>query len=83
MGLFTGLLMLPLAPARGVIWVAEQLKGQAEHQLNDPTVIRQQIDDLEVACENGEITEAERDEQQEVLLGRLVGPRQAPPEVAG
>ena len=41
--------------------------------MNDPGVIRAQIDDLDAAHERGEITETERDEQQEVLLQRLVG----------
>ena len=30
MGLITGILGLPLAPVRGTIWVAEQVRQQAE-----------------------------------------------------
>jgi hypothetical protein len=33
MGLFTGLLLLPLAPVRGTIWVAEQVAAEAERQM--------------------------------------------------
>jgi Gas vesicle protein G len=33
MGLFTGLLTLPLAPVRGTVWIAEQLAAEAERQL--------------------------------------------------
>jgi hypothetical protein len=33
MGLFTGLLTLPLAPIRGTVWVAEQLAAEAERQM--------------------------------------------------
>lgn len=73
MGLFTELLLLPLAPVRGVAWVGEKVREQVDHQLNDPAVIRGQIDELDEAFERGEITESERDEQQEVLLQRLVG----------
>ena len=72
MGLFTELLLLPLAPVRGVTWVAEQVQHQVEHQLYDPGVLRGQIDELDAAFERGEITEADRDEQQDVLLERLV-----------
>jgi hypothetical protein len=72
-GLFTELLLLPLAPVRGVVWVAEQVEQQVDYRLNDPGVIRAQIDDLDTAFERGEITEEQRDEQQEVLLQRLVG----------
>ncbi|MEV1291683.1 gas vesicle protein GvpG [Pseudonocardia sp. NPDC049635] len=73
MGLFSGLLGLPLAPLRGVVWVGEQLRDQAHAQLYDPVAVRRQIDQVERAYERGEITEAERDEQQELLLARLTG----------
>lgn len=36
MGLFTGLVTLPLAPVRGVMWLAETLTEQAEARLYDP-----------------------------------------------
>jgi hypothetical protein len=72
-GLFTELLLLPLAPVRGVVWVAERIEEQVDHRLNDPAVIRAQIDDLDAAHERGEISEAERDAQQDVLLARLTG----------
>lgn len=74
MGLFSGLVTLPLAPLRGVVWIAEQLHDQADAQLNDPGVIRQKIDELDRAHERGEISVEERDEQQEELLERLIGP---------
>ncbi len=73
MGLITGLLTLPLAPVHGVVWVAEQLRDHADTQMNDPTVIRQKIDNLDRAYDRGEITVEERDEQQEELLERLIG----------
>lgn len=73
MGFFSGLLLLPLAPVRGVVWVGEKLQEQVEHQLHDPAVIRAQIDELDEAFDRGDITADERDEQQEVLLQRLVG----------
>ena len=73
MGLFSGLLLLPLAPVQGVVWVAEKIEEQVDRQMNDPTVIRAQIDDLDAAHERGEISDEERDEQQDVLLARLTG----------
>jgi hypothetical protein len=72
-GFFTELLLLPLAPVRGVVWVAEKIEDQVDHQMNDPAVIRAQIDDLDAAHERGEISDEERDEQQDVLLARLTG----------
>ncbi|TCK21588.1 gas vesicle protein GvpG [Pseudonocardia endophytica] len=73
MGLFTGLLTLPLAPVRGVVWIAEQLHDRADAQMNDPGVLRAKIDELDRAHERGEISESDRDEQQEELLERLMG----------
>ena len=73
MGFFSGLLLLPLAPARGVIWVGRQIEEEVDRRLNDPAVIWAKIDDLDAQHERGEISEDERDEQQEVLLARLMG----------
>lgn len=73
MGFFSELLLLPLAPVRGVVWVAEKIEEQVDHQMNDPAVIRAQIDELDAAHERGEISDEERDEQQDVLLARLTG----------
>jgi len=74
MGLFTGLVMLPLAPVRGVVWIAEQLHDRADTQMNDPAVLRQKIDELDRAHERGEISVEDRDEQQEEILERLMRP---------
>lgn len=73
MGLITGLLTLPLAPVRGVVWVAEQVEEQVDREMNDPAVLRQKIDDAERAFERGEIDEAERDARQEDALDRMIG----------
>ncbi|ALE74028.1 MULTISPECIES: gas vesicle protein GvpG [unclassified Pseudonocardia] len=72
MGLLTGILTLPLAPVRGVMWIAEQIEAEVDREMNDPAVIRRKIDESERAFEDGEIDEAERDARQEELLGRLI-----------
>lgn len=77
MGLVTGLLTLPLAPVRGVAWVAEQVQRQAEAELNDPAVLRRELDKVEEAYEAGELSEEERDALQEQLIGRILQTRQA------
>ena len=71
MGLITGLLTLPLAPVRSVVWVAEQMKQQAEREYYDPVLIQRQIADLDDACAAGELSEQDRDRLQEELLDRL------------
>jgi len=71
MGLLTGLLTLPLAPVRGVAWVAEALVEEAERQLYDERSIRRELLALELAFEDGEIDELERRDREEQLLQRL------------
>jgi hypothetical protein len=70
-GLFTGLLTLPLAPVRGVVWVADQVTGEAERQLYDEGSIRAELLGLELAAEDGTLTEQEIREREEELLERL------------
>jgi hypothetical protein len=71
MGLFTSLITLPLAPVRGVAWVAEQLVEEAERQLYDENAIRGELLDLELASEDGLIGAEERHAREEDLLERL------------
>jgi len=73
MGLFTGLLTLPLAPVRGTVWIAERLLEEAERELNDPAVVEQQLLDAEARHERGEITDDELGQIEDDLLRRLGG----------
>lgn len=72
MGLFTGLLTLPLAPVRGVAWVAEQVQEQAERELYDPVKIRRQLEDVDELRAAGHISEEEADALEEELVERLL-----------
>jgi hypothetical protein len=78
MGLITGLLTLPLAPVRGVVWVAEKLNDAAERELHDPGVIRAQLAALNQELEDGHITQEEFERGEEELLDRLHACRVAP-----
>lgn len=71
MGLITGILTLPLAPIRGVTWLAEQIQTEAERQWRDPERIRRELQEIERAREAGEISDRECDELQDSLLRRL------------
>ncbi len=73
MGLFTGLVTLPLAPVRGVVWIAEVLKEQAEAQLYDPGRIAAELHDIADAVAAGEMSEQEAAEREEELVRRLTG----------
>ena len=71
MGLFTGLVTLPLAPVRGVVWIAEQVMEEMERELYDQDNIRRGLLALELDFEDGLITEEERRVREEALLERL------------
>jgi len=75
MGLLRELILLPLAPVRGVAWVAEQIAAEAEHELSDPGVIRRQMDELAFALDAGEISDDEYQEAEAELLDRLAASR--------
>jgi hypothetical protein len=73
MGLFTGLLLLPLAPLRGTVWIAERLLEEAERELNDPALVEQHLDEAEAAYERGELSAEEFELIEDELLRRLTG----------
>lgn len=71
MGLITGILTLPLAPVRGVAWVAEKVAEQAELELYDENRILRELSELEAAHDRGEISDQRFDAGVEQLLERL------------
>ncbi len=71
MGLFTGLLTLPLAPVRGVAWVTEQVADEVERQQYDENRIRAELLQLELDAEEGRLDESERLRLEEELFERL------------
>ncbi|CAM5246640.1 Gas vesicle protein OS=Streptomyces alboniger OX=132473 GN=CP975_30260 PE=4 SV=1 [Streptomyces alboniger] len=71
MGLIGELLMLPLAPARGSLWVLRQVVDEAERQYYDPSAIRRELSRLEERLEAGEIDEDEFERHEDELLDRL------------
>lgn len=72
MGLLTGLLTLPIAPARGAVWVAEQVRQQAEREYYDPAKIRRQLEDIDRMREEGELSDDEATVMEDELLERLM-----------
>lgn len=72
MGLISGLLTLPLAPVRGVMWVAEKVKDEAERQWSDPASIQQAMLEVESMRDSGQISDTEADALEEDLLQRLL-----------
>lgn len=80
MGLITGLLTLPIAPVRGVVWVAGKLDDTAERELHDPGVLRAQLALLNRELEDGDISLEEFEREEERLLDRLHAARVCPAE---
>jgi len=78
MGLFTGLLLLPLAPLRGTIWIAERLMEYAEQELGDEAMARRLLAEAELAYEAGDLSEAEYEAVEDELLERLELLREVP-----
>lgn len=71
MGVFTGLLLLPLAPLRATVWIAERLADYAERELTDESSIRRLMVEAELAFEAGELSAAELEAVEDDLLERL------------
>ena len=72
MGLFTGLITLPLAPVRGTMWIAEKIQEQAELELYDESGIQAGLLELQRARETGEYDEAEIEKSEDALIERLM-----------
>lgn len=72
MGLISGLVTLPLAPVRGVIWLGEKLEAEARRQWSDPAAVRRQLAAVDEAYAAGHLTEAERDQLEDELVARLL-----------
>jgi Gas vesicle protein G len=72
MGLVSGLLLLPLAPVRGVGWVAGVLADEAERELEARESPERALADLQAARANGEIGDEEADALEAELIERML-----------
>jgi chorismate mutase len=75
MGLLSEVLLLPLAPVRGSMWVLDQVVAEAENQYYDPSAIQAQLAALEGQLEAGEIDDETFDRLEDELLDRLEASR--------
>ncbi|SKC72101.1 gas vesicle protein GvpG [Krasilnikoviella flava] len=72
MGLLSSIVLLPLAPVRGVAWVAEQVRSEAEREWYDPGTIRKQLDEVARAREEESISASEAEAVERELVARLL-----------
>jgi hypothetical protein len=75
-GLITGLLTLPLAPVRGVVWLAEIIQQEAEsyYDMDEPAILAA-LQELELAREAGDFSEEEIEQAENALVERLMALR--------
>jgi hypothetical protein len=78
MGLITGLFTWPVAPARGVAWIAEQVLDEAERQWTDPAAIERALADVDAKRQSGELSDEEAAVLEEELVARLIRDRGDP-----
>jgi hypothetical protein len=72
MGIVTGLLTLPLAPVRGVAWVAETIAAEAERELHgNAETLRRELTELQRDRAFGQIDDDEYTQREAALLARL------------
>ncbi|MGW0908816.1 gas vesicle protein GvpG [Streptomyces sp. NPDC002853] len=71
MGLISGILLLPLAPIRGVGWIADRLIEAAEDELYSPDAVRARLAALNEALDQGEIDLDQFEREEEHLLDLL------------
>jgi hypothetical protein len=78
MGLLTSLLTLPVSgPVLGAKWVLERVVDEARRELYDEGAIMQQLAQVAMLAEAGEIADEEHRELEDVLLQRLAAARAA------
>jgi Gas vesicle protein G len=74
-GLLTGLILLPLAPVRGVAWLSEQVLDLATQEEYNPAETYQRLAELDEARDAGEISAEECAAAEEALVARLMRAR--------
>jgi Gas vesicle protein G len=82
-GLFTALATLPLAPVRGVAWVAQQVAEEAERQAEDAPRLRHELVQLELDHDTGLIEDDEYEERADALFEQLAQVHAAPGMAGG
>jgi hypothetical protein len=83
MGVIKELLLLPLAPVRGTVWIAEQLAEEAERQLDPRAATRRALLELEGRHAAGEIDDDEFDRLEDEILRETTTTRSGGPRYGG
>jgi hypothetical protein len=72
MGFLTKLLFFPIAgPVAGVRWSLGKVQSVVEEELTDDTPVKQDLMELQMKLELGDITDEEYAEQEAAIMSRL------------
>jgi hypothetical protein len=74
-GLITGLLTLPLAPVRGVAWIAELVAEEADRELAQAASPERALAELEAAHAAGELSDGDFSARQAELIDAAIARR--------
>jgi hypothetical protein len=72
MGLIGNVLLLPLAPVRGVTWVAGVIAEEADRQMAASASPARALEDLAAATANGEISPEEAEALEAEIIERML-----------
>ncbi len=72
MGLITGVLLLPLAPVRGIGWVAEVLRDEAERELAQRDSPARALEEIAAAVATGEMSPEEAEAREAEIIERML-----------
>ena len=78
MGLFKEVVLLPLAPVRGVTALAQVLSDEAERRMEAERLPARQLEDLAAAVANGEISPEEAEAMESEIIERMLAEQQSP-----
>ena len=68
MGLIKELVLLPVAPVRGVMWVTERVAEEAERKQYSPGAAVQQLEQIQQERARGELSEEQARELEERII---------------
>jgi hypothetical protein len=70
--MIANLLLLPLAPVRGVTWVAGVVADEADRQMAEQASPARALEELAAATANGEISPAEAEALEAQIIERML-----------
>jgi Gas vesicle protein G len=77
-GLITGLVLAPVAPVRGVLWVAGKITDEVNRQYSGEGAIVKQLREVDEARRSGRLSEEEAAAREEELLRRRIAATRGP-----